>query len=60
MDLLLNIIVFVAILGFSALITQRFARWMYIACQGCGALNARRRTHCRHCGQLLHPGIGGR
>jgi hypothetical protein len=52
-DTLLSIAVLVAILGGSALITQWFARTMYRACAACGTLNAKRRTHCRACGQAL-------
>jgi hypothetical protein len=52
-DLLLNLLVLVAILGLSALITGWFARAMYIRCSGCGALNARRRSQCRSCEQDL-------
>ncbi|HEX8178265.1 MAG TPA: hypothetical protein VF525_01855 [Pyrinomonadaceae bacterium] len=52
-DTLLSIGLLVAILGISALITQWFARTMYKSCTGCGTLNAKRRTHCRACGQAL-------
>ena len=48
-DTLLNVIVVVAILGGSALITNVFARAMYIRCEGCGTLNAKRREQCRSC-----------
>ena len=54
-DTLLSVAVVVAILGGSALITQWFARTMYNHCTGCGTLNAKRRTHCRNCGQLIKP-----
>ncbi len=53
MDLLLNILLLAATLGLSALLTQWFARRMYITCRGCGILNARRRRHCRVCGKVL-------
>lgn len=53
MDALLNVVVLVGILGVSALITQRFARWMYVTCRTCGTLNARRRCICRRCGDPL-------
>jgi hypothetical protein len=52
-DILLNVIVLVAILGVSAVITQVFARAMYIRCVDCGTLNARRRTNCRNCQSAL-------
>jgi hypothetical protein len=52
-DTLLSIFVLVAILGVSALITQWFARTMYRTCAACGTLNAKRRTHCRSCGQVI-------
>ena len=52
-DILLNVVVVVVILGLSAVITNLFARAMYIRCAGCGTLNARRRTNCRNCQTLL-------
>jgi hypothetical protein len=52
-ELLLNLLVLVAILGLSAIITGWFARTMYIRCLGCGTLNARRRSQCRSCAQDL-------
>lgn len=52
-DVLLNILVVVGILGLSAVITNVFARSMYIRCSGCGTLNARRRTACRSCQSIL-------
>ena len=52
-DVLLNVIVLILILGVSALITQLFARAMYVRCGDCGTLNARRRTNCRTCQTLL-------
>lgn len=52
-DVLLNVVVLVAILGLSAVITNVFARAMYIRCAGCGTLNAKRRTNCRTCQTLL-------
>lgn len=50
---LLNAVIFIGILVISALITQKFAAWMYITCGHCGTLNARRRTACRRCGHSL-------
>lgn len=43
----------VAILVVSAVITRLFARAMYLTCPKCRALNARRRSHCRNCGEEL-------
>ena len=42
-----------AILVGSAWLTNLFARAMYRRCAGCGLLNAKRRTHCRGCGEPL-------
>jgi len=53
MDLILNGILLISVLGGSALITRWFAHHMYRRCQNCGTLNARRRSHCRGCGQEL-------
>ena len=53
MSTLLQIALIVAILGGSALVTNLFARAMYITCAKCGTLNARRRTACRSCGDAL-------
>ena len=52
-SLLFQIGVVVIILGVSAIITNVFARAMYIHCANCGTLNARRRTACRKCGTPL-------
>jgi hypothetical protein len=48
-ETLLNAAIFIAILGASWLITNWFARAMYIRCAACGTLNARRRIQCRSC-----------
>ncbi len=48
-----QILLAVAILGGSAILTNLFARAMYITCTKCGTLNARRRTVCRNCGEVL-------
>ena len=48
-ETLLSVAVLVGILGLSAVITNWFARKMYVRCAQCGALNARRRTRCRVC-----------
>jgi predicted amidophosphoribosyltransferase len=50
---LLAVLLVIAILGLSAIITHLFARAMYIVCPGCQTLNARRRTLCRACGEEL-------
>jgi ribosomal protein L40E len=52
-ETLLNVALVVAILGASAIVTHLFARAMYVTCGACGTLNARRRGHCRKCGQSL-------
>jgi len=48
-----QIVLAAAILGGSALVTQVFARAMYVTCARCGTLNARRRRECRRCGSPL-------
>ena len=48
-DTLLSLLVLVAILLASALVTNWFASAMYKRCAACGTLNAKRRTHCRSC-----------
>ncbi len=54
-ETILSVVLLAAILYFSAVITNRFARWMYYHCENCGSLNAKRRTACRVCGNsLLH------
>jgi hypothetical protein len=50
---LLNVALAAAILGGAWALTHLFARAMYIVCPACRTLNARRRSHCRKCGQLL-------
>lgn len=52
-DTLLTIAVLGGILILSGFITGLFTRKMYYRCAGCGNLNAKRRTHCRICGDLL-------
>jgi hypothetical protein len=52
-DTLLNLVVFVGILGASALFTEWFTRKMYYRCRSCLTLNAKRRTQCRSCGEAL-------
>ena len=52
-DTFLNIGLAVAILGGSYVIMHLFARAMYVRCQSCHTLNARRRQACRACGNGL-------
>lgn len=52
-ETLLSIVLVLAILGVSALLTHWFARAMYITCAHCGTLNARRRVQCRKCGEKI-------
>jgi hypothetical protein len=52
-DTLLTIAVLGGILILSAVFTNWFTRKMYYRCKECGILNAKRRTHCRECGQEL-------
>ncbi|MBI3653281.1 MAG: hypothetical protein HY231_19810 [Acidobacteria bacterium] len=54
-DTLLTIVVLGGILIFSAVFTNWFTRKMYYRCGECGALNAKRRAHCRVCGEELKP-----
>lgn len=53
MDTLLTIVVLGGILVLSAVFTNLYARKMYNRCANCGALNAKRRSHCRICGEPL-------
>ena len=55
MDTLLTIVVLGGILVLSAVFTSLYTRKMYNRCANCGALNAKRRTHCRICGESLMP-----
>jgi hypothetical protein len=52
-DTLLTIAVLGGILVISALFTNLFTRKMYYRCAECRNLNAKRRTHCRICGNPL-------
>lgn len=52
-DTLLSILLVGGILVVSFVLTQLFARAMYLTCPGCGTLNARRREVCRSCGEVL-------
>ena len=51
----LNVAFAVAILGGAWALTHLFARAMYIVCPACRTLNARRRKHCRKCGEVIRP-----
>jgi len=59
MNSFLQVALAIAILGGAALVTQLFARAMYITCALCGTLNARRRACCRNCGATLRPPAPG-
>jgi len=50
---LLTIAVLGGILVLSALFTNWFTGKMYYRCARCKNLNAKRRTHCRICGNQL-------
>ena len=52
-DTLLTIAVLGGILVLSAIFTSIFTRKMYYRCTECGNLNAKRRSHCRICGEML-------
>ena len=52
-DTLLSVAVLAGILLLSAFITNWFARTMYNRCSSCGTLNAKRRAHCRSCGNAF-------
>jgi len=52
-DLLLNVVVFVGILGGAAVFTEWFTRKMYYRCRNCATINAKRRDQCRQCGAPL-------
>jgi hypothetical protein len=53
-ETLMNVVLAVAILGVSAVLTELYARKMYNRCPRCASLNARRRTHCRVCGETVN------
>lgn len=50
---LLGALLVIVILIAGAVVTQWFAKHMYNTCPRCGILNAKRRSHCRGCGQPL-------
>ena len=58
-DILLTIAVLGGILVLSAIITGAFTRVMYYRCASCGALNAKRRSHCRVCSEPIGPAPKG-
>ena len=53
-DTLLTIAVLGGILILSAVLTNLFTRAMYYKCAACRSLNAKRRSHCRVCGEELN------
>ena len=53
LEWLLNVAVFVGILGGAAVFTEWFTRRMYYRCRQCATLNAKRRSQCRQCGAPL-------
>lgn len=52
-DLLITILVIGGVLIVPFILTNAFTRWMYYKCGACGALNAKRRSECRLCGEEL-------
>ena len=52
-ETLINLLLFIGILGLSAVVTQLFASKMYNRCNRCGSLNAKRRERCRVCSEAL-------
>jgi len=52
-DTLLTIVVLAGVLVVPWILTNLFVRKMYYRCAGCGALNAKRRYHCRICSHEL-------
>ena len=48
-DAILGTALVVGILVASALVTSWFTRVMYVRCDSCGTLNAKRRVRCRAC-----------
>ena len=52
-DVLITIAVIGGILVISAVLTNLYARAMYYQCSECRSLNAKRRSHCRVCGNAL-------
>lgn len=54
-DTVLTIVVIGGVLIIPLILTNLFVRKMYYRCEGCGALNAKRRSNCRLCGHELGP-----
>lgn len=52
-DAVISILVIGVILIGSFVLTNAFVRRMYYQCSKCRNLNAKRRTHCRICGEPL-------
>ena len=52
-DTFLGVALLAGILVLSAVFTQLFTRKMYNRCPRCKNLNAKRRSHCRICGEPL-------
>lgn len=52
-DFFLNAGLLVLIVGSSAWLTNAYTRHAYYRCAKCRNLNAKRRTHCRICGEEL-------
>ncbi|MGA9767658.1 MAG: hypothetical protein WBV94_01355 [Blastocatellia bacterium] len=52
-DILITIVVLGGILVLSGIFTSVFTRKMYYRCSECRELNAKRRSHCRICGNEL-------
>jgi len=51
-DFLINAALLISILGAAFFVTNWYAT-AYITCEKCRTMNARRRTHCRQCGEPL-------
>ena len=52
-ETILSILLVVGILVVCAVATNWFTNKMYNRCRACGCLNARRRDHCRECGEAI-------
>lgn len=52
-DFVLNAGLLIVIVGSSAWLTNAYTRRAYYRCAKCRNLNAKRRTHCRICGEPL-------
>ena len=56
-DTIITVVVLGGILVLSAVLTNLFTRRMYYTCSQCRTLNAKRRTHCRVCGNSLRSEV---